>query len=373
MLLRAESAELKGTFSHIYNNFSITLQYYLYIHNPLPYIHTQNPLYIMNKFAKISMKTIVGLIIMLVCFVAFVRFALPIVDEPPDLKVDATDAMIQRGAYLAHNVAVCMDCHSTRDWTKFAGPIVPGTEGMGGDVFDHTMGLPGKFYARNITPFNLSKWTDGELFRLITTGVTKENEPIFPIMPYGSYSKMIPEDVHSIIAYLRTLPSIENETKVASADFPMNLIMRTIPKNAKTFEFISPNDPLEKGHYLLTIAGCGECHTPQENGEAIDELYMAGGFEFGLPRGGKVRSANITPDLQTGIGKWSQQEFVGRFKLYNDSAYRHTNMEDNSFNTVMPWLMYKDMTTEDLEAIYTYLKSLTPVNNRIEIFTADVK
>lgn len=327
----------------------------------------------MNYFVKISLKIIFGLIIILVCFLAFVRFALPIVEEPPALKVEATDAMIQRGAYLAHNVAVCMDCHSTRDWTKFAGPIIPGTEGMGGDVFDQTMGLPGTFYARNITPFNLSDWTDGELYRIITTGVTKHNEPIFPIMPFRGYSKMLPEDVNSIIAYLRTLTSIENVTPASSADFPVNLIMRTIPKNAEPFEFTSQKTLAEKGHYLLTIAGCGECHTPEKNGEAIEGLYLAGGFEFGLPRGGKVRSANITPDIETGIGRWTQQAFVDRFKLYNDSTYELTDMEDNTFNTVMPWLMYKDMTTEDLEAIYTYLKSLEPVSNKVAVFTPDAK
>lgn len=325
----------------------------------------------MKPLFKISLKIITGLVVIFLFLIAYVRFALPSVDDPADIKVNATEAMIQRGAYLAHNVAVCMDCHSTRDWTKFAGPIIPGTEGMGGDVFDQTMGLPGKFYARNITPFNLSSWTDGELYRLITTGVTKHNEPIFPIMPYRGYNKMLPEDVNSIIAYLRTLPPIENVTQASIADFPVNLIMRTMPKNAEPFEFTSQKTLIEKGHYLLTISGCGECHTPEKNGEAIEGLYLAGGFEFGLPRGGTVRSANITPDIETGIGRWTQEQFVNRFKLYNDPSYVPTAVEENTFNTVMPWLMYKDMNTEDLEAIFTYLKSLEPVSNKVAIFTPD--
>src|SRR5690606_3028227 len=176
----------------------------------------------------------------------------------------------------------------------------------------------------------------------ITTGVTKHDEPLFPIMPYKGYSKMLPEDVHSIIAYLRTLPSIENVTPPSGADFPVNLIIRTIPKNAEPFAFTSENNLVEKGHYLLTISGCGECHTPEKNGKAIDELYLAGGFEFGLPRGGKVRSANITPDIETGIGRWTQQDFVNRFKIYKDSANEQIDVAENTFNTVMPWLMYKD-------------------------------
>ena len=54
---------------------------------------------------------------------------------------------------------------------------------MGGDVFDQKFGFPGKYYAKNITPEGISRYTDGELFRVITTGVTKEGKALFPVMP----------------------------------------------------------------------------------------------------------------------------------------------------------------------------------------------
>src|SRR5690606_41947964 len=85
-------------------------------------------------------------------------------------------------------------CHSPRDWSRFSGPITPGTLGMGGDRFDQTVGMPGVFYARNITPAGIGRYTDGELFRVITSGVTKEGHAIFPLMPYPYYGKMDPED-----------------------------------------------------------------------------------------------------------------------------------------------------------------------------------
>jgi len=90
-----------------------------------------------------------------------------------DLKLEYTPERIERGRYLATAVSVCMDCHSTRDWSKFSGPLKEGTLGKGGDRFDHSVGMPGVFYSKNITPAGIGRYTDGELFRTITTGVTK--------------------------------------------------------------------------------------------------------------------------------------------------------------------------------------------------------
>src|SRR6202012_5065901 len=110
---------------------------------------------------------------------------------------------IERGRYLANYVTVCMDCHSTRDWSKFSGPLKEGTLGQGGELFNQKFGFPGTYYSRNITPEGISRYTDGELFRLITTGVTKEGKPMFPVMPYPYYGKMDPDDIMCVIAYIR--------------------------------------------------------------------------------------------------------------------------------------------------------------------------
>lgn len=325
----------------------------------------------MSTLKKVLLSACLILVLAASIGLGYIFIAFPSVDAASDIKISTDDALLERGAYLANHVAVCMDCHSERDWSKFAGPLIPGTEGMGGEVFDETMGLPGKFYARNITPYNLAHWTDGEIYRLITTGVTKENKPIFPIMPYRSYSKMVPEDVHAIIAYLRSLPSIEYTPPASKINFPMNIIVKTIPQNAEPMQIKANSDIIEKGKYLTTIAGCGDCHTPQDKGEAIAKLYMAGGFEFRFPKGGTVRSANITPDPHTGIGNWTSEEFVNRFKSYNDPEYSPNMAPDNTYNTVMPWLMYKDMKTEDLEAIFAYLQTLKPVDNVVSKFSPD--
>ena len=83
-----------------------------------------------------------------------------------------------------------MDCHSTRDWMRFAGPVVKGTEGKGGDKFDESIGFPGTIYAKNITPAALGNWTDGELVRAITMGINKKEEALFPMMPYMNFNHL---------------------------------------------------------------------------------------------------------------------------------------------------------------------------------------
>jgi hypothetical protein len=152
--------------------------------------------------------------------------------------------------------------------------------------------------------------------------------------------------------------------------FPMNLIMRTIPSGSPTpTDERMLQDEVVRGKYLLTVAACGECHTPQDKGKQVAGKFLAGGMEFKFPNGAVVRSANITPDKQTGIGNWTEDAFVQRFKSYEGPEASAVKVAPEDFNTVMPWAMYAGMTEEDLRAIYKYLSSLEPYQNRVERFT----
>lgn len=317
---------------------------------------------------------VVGIILLVIVLgvgglIGYALVALPNVGKAQDLKIDASAERIARGEYLANNVAVCMDCHSTRDWTKYSGPLVPGTLGKGGETFDQKFGFPGAYYSRNITPFGISRYTDGELFRVITTGVTKEGRAMFPVMPYTHYATMDPEDIYDIIAYIRTLPSIESNVPASKSDFPMNIIINTIPKKAVPGKKPSPTDKLAYGAYLCHVASCNECHTRDKRGQIIMELQYSGGREFKFPDGSVIRSSNITPDVNTGIGSWTEEVFINRFKAFADSGYSAPGVPMGSFNTLMPWTMYGRMTREDLSAIYTYLRSLPAMANAVEKFT----
>ncbi|MEY4929698.1 MAG: hypothetical protein RI909_422 [Bacteroidota bacterium] len=303
----------------------------------------------------------------------YVKIALPDVGEAEDLKIDYTQERIERGRYLANAVTVCMDCHAKRDWSKFAGPPTAGTLGMGGDRFDQSVGMPGVFYAKNITPAGISRYTDGELFRLITAGVTKEGRAMFPLMPYPYYGRMDKEDIYSIIAYVRSLPAIENSVPDSEPDFPMNFILNTIPQKPQHQTKPEKSDMLAYGAYMTNASGCVECHTQVDKGQIILEQAFSGGRDFKFPDGSVVMSANITPDKETGIGSWTEEMFVQRFKAYADSTYSNPSVAMGEFNTIMPWTMYAHMEEDDLSAIYTYLQSVKPISNPVVKFTSAAK
>ena len=258
-----------------------------------------------HKIMKIFLKIIL-VIVILVVFVfggmlIYVKTALPDVGPPPDLKVEITPERLERGEYLAYNVAMCIDCHSDRDWDKFSGPPVEGTDGQGGEIFPRKMGFPGNYYAPNITPSGIGDWTDGELFRAITAGVNKDGDALFPVMPYPYFGKMDREDILSIIAYIRTLMLIKNAVPKSESDFPFNFIINLIPAKPDFQQNPPESDKVAYGE-TLSMA-CMECHTQVEKGQVIPELAFSGGRGFPMPTGGTVFSSNITPDKETGIGK----------------------------------------------------------------------
>ncbi|HMV91786.1 MAG TPA: cytochrome C, partial [Cyclobacteriaceae bacterium] len=178
----------------------------------------------MKKVLKITLIVLTVIIVAITGVIGYVKTALPAanVSDASDLKIDYTAERIDRGKYLANNVAMCIDCHSTRDFTVFGGPLIPGTEGKGGEKFSKELGFPGDFYAANITPAAIGNWTDGELFRAITTGVSKDGHALFPVMPYLNFGKMDKEDIYSIIAYIRTLKPIENKIFSFVTDIQVN-------------------------------------------------------------------------------------------------------------------------------------------------------
>ncbi len=323
----------------------------------------------MKKLFKISGFVLLFIVIVIGGLVSYVKTALPNVGEAQPVKINYTPDLVERGKYPANHVVLCVDCHSTRDWTKFSGPLTPGTLGKGGERFDQALGFPGVYYSKNITPKGIGRYTDGELYRVITTGVTKEGKAMFPVMPYPYYSKLDPNDVNAIIAYIRSFDPIDNNPPESASDFPMNIIINMIPKKAEGGTRPDAANTLAYGAYLVNACACRECHTPVKQGQIIPELAFSGGREFMLYSGGIVRSSNITASTETGIGNWSEEAFINRFKSYVDSNYKPQNVEKGAFNTLMPWTMYGGMTRTDLAAIYAYLHSMPAKENAVIKFT----
>jgi len=319
----------------------------------------------MKKVFNFLLVLLILITVSIGSLLSYVKFALPDVGDAPQLTIEATPERLIRGEYLATSVSGCVECHSVRDFSKFAGPVEPATYGQGGELFGSKLGFPGEYYAKNITPFGIGNWTDGELYRAITSGISKDGSALFPIMPYPHFAKMSQEDIYSIIAYIRTLKPLEFTPPASTSAFPMNFIINTIPQPPAHQPTPPKEDMIKYGEYVTNASLCMDCHTQQEKGEYKMELYMAGGFNFPMPTGGIVRSANLTPDKKTGIGNWTEAQFVQRFKQYSDSTYVSPTVNPGEFNSQMPWGYFSKMKEEDLKAIFAYLQSIPPIENQV--------
>jgi len=334
-------------------------------HIKLKYKKGENKL----KIFKTTIKIILLLVaVFIVSGYIYFNSRYPEVGVAPDIKIEVTKERLERGSYLFNNISGCADCHSERDFTKLSGPIVPGTVGKGGMKFGEDFGLPGTFYASNITPYALVSWTDGEILRAITEGVSKDGKALFPIMPYAALGKMDKEDIYSIIAYLRTLPAIKNDVPKSKPKFPMNFIMKTMPARNRFSSIPDTSNKVEYGRYLVEAAGCYDCHTPAIDGKPVDGKHFAGGNEYRLPGGVIIRPANITTDSETGIGLWTKEQFINMFRQRSNPEVYNSIVKQREPQTIMAWWGYGRMSELDLGAIYDYLRTIAPVKNQVNKF-----
>ena len=118
-------------------------------------------------------------------------------------------------------------------------------------------------------------------------------------------------------------------------------------------------DKVERGKYLVTVISCGDCHTPGAMmGKPNMASYLAGSdIGFFVPELGYFYGPNLTPDNETGLGKWSEDEIV--------TALRTGKRPDGRvLAPIMPWMSFAKLTDDDAHAIGAYLKSLAPISNK---------
>ena len=286
-----------------------------------------------------------------------------------DDNKDSLKQVIARGEYLVNHVAGCIDCHSKRDFTKYSGPVVPGSEGGGGMLFDPKFGLPGMIYGKNITPDSatgIGTWTDDEILRAMTQGINKKGDTLFPIMPYPNFNRMAKTDLLSIIAFIRTLKPINNVVPARQLFVPIGVVYPGKFLQPSVDSNMAPpaSDIVKYGGYLAMVADCGTCHSPLTPQGPDHTRMFAGGYIFDLGSN-KVASANITPD-STGIGGWSEERFMSKFTTYRDSS--QINRDPGNQNTIMPLSILAGMKDEDIKAIYAYLRTVAPIRNVVEKF-----
>jgi mono/diheme cytochrome c family protein len=285
---------------------------------------------------------------------------------PSSVTVDRSEENVARGRYLFFRHA-CVDCHSETDKTRFGFPPKEGGIGKG-QRMPEEMGLPGVISAANLTPdkeTGIGQWSDGEIIRGIREGIGHDGRVLFPVMPYTEYSVMSDGDVRAIVAYLRSLEPVPNPLPASSIRFPVNLLIKSAPKPVGSVVEPDRGNPVALGRYLAKTTGCESCHTPVERGEFDIERMYGGGQEFTIGKDARVVSANISQDAETGIGNWSEQQFVEKFAQYKPYVENGSPVVEPSQNSVMPWLAYARMEEGDLKAIYAYLKTTRPVRQTV--------
>ncbi|HEU0151265.1 MAG TPA: cytochrome c [Bradyrhizobium sp.] len=117
---------------------------------------------------------------------------------------------------------------------------------------------------------------------------------------------------------------------------------------------------IKRGQYLVDIGGCNDCHTPGSFLGKRDESRTLGGSDvgFGIPGMGVFVGPNLTPDRETGLGSWTNEQIV--------TAIRTGKRPDGRMLApVMPYNDFSHMTKEDALAVAAYLKSLPPISNRV--------
>lgn len=318
----------------------------------------------MNRFAKIFLTLIlvlVGLAVVAITFtIGWRPFIGPKARPLTARTFDRTPQRLERGRYIATALSGCIYCHSQHDWNAPGTPYVPGMEGTGA-VMPET-NLPGRIVAPNLTPdpeTGAGRWTDDQLARAIREGVGHDGRALFPMMPYLNYRReMSDEDLASVVVYFRSLPPVRNPLPPTEMIFPVNYLIRGVPKplTSPVPELPATLDSVKRGEHLVNLIGCGNCHTPSVRGQELPGMAFAGGFTRSGPWG-SAASANLTPD-PSGIPYHDEALFL--------EVMRTGFVKARQLSPAMPTMISKNMTDDDLKAIFAYLRTLKPVQHRVD-------
>lgn len=270
-----------------------------------------------------------------------------------------TREQIVRGKYIFGAAAGC-GCHT-----------VPKQElNAGGRKYD---GPFGTVYSSNITPdptTGIGKWTDEQIITATRAGRRPNGERLIPVHPYTVFNGMAEQDLKDLVVYLRSVPPVNRAAPAKKITVPMFESV-FLPAWLATFAAhemppaSAPTSGTPRGEYLTrAVAHCGECHTPRTMTMAVDNSrFLAGAAKGKGPEGSAV--PNITPDRETGLGSWSEEQITDYLETGNKPD------GDVSGGLMMEVIQgtsagYKDLTKADRQAIAKYLKSIPAVKNRIE-------
>lgn len=280
--------------------------------------------------------------------------------ETVAMKIDYTPERVAKGQKLAS--MLCASCHLDPATGKFTGRHMEEAVQFGA------------IYSKNITHHpsnNVSKWTDGQLAYLLRTGLKPDGTYLPPYMP--KLAHLSDEDLYSVISFLRSdHPWLQADAKQQPATQPsfftkfLTNIGAIKPFPYPTEKIADPDttNQVAWGRYIaLNQLECFSCHSRDfaKNDYFQPEKspgFFGGGNELQTREGKKIYSLNITMDEETGIGKWTEDEFV--------KALRFGQLPGGQPSLRMPMIAYTNLTDSEAKAIYAYLKSIPKIQNKVE-------
>lgn len=275
-----------------------------------------------------------------------------------DVNVIPNPERLARGEKLAE--LMCAECH-----------LDPQTGSFTGVRMTDIPAVFGQAWAQNITQdkeHGIGNWSDGDIIRLLKTGVHPNGTVLLPFMLKPN---MADEDMHSLIAFLRSdhewvrpNPKVDTATEFTLLGKFVTAGME--PVKLKTEPIAIPDSTNSKllGKYLVTNLMCFGCHsnTFDMNFDDIEktENFLSGGKEMAQPNGEPIHVPNISRNKQHGIGSWSEEQFV---RAMRDGF--------NPGNKVLrpPMPRFTALTDNEIRAIYRYIQS-APENPTPRVGTA---
>jgi mono/diheme cytochrome c family protein len=277
--------------------------------------------------------------------------------EPrPALSRDQWQAYEQRGdatqGRIVFEAGGCASCHAT--------PGQPDRLKLGGGL---QLKSPfGNFTVPNISPHpvdGIGAWKVVDLANAMLTGVSPSGAHYYPAFPYTSFQRVKIEDIHDLMAFLRTLEPVAGKARDHDLVFPFNIrrgvgLWKLLFLDSKPLDADPAKSPeWNRGRYLVEGLGhCAECHSPRNVfGAIIADRRFAGSANLE----GKGRAPNITSD-ESGLGKWSPKDIV---ELLTSGQ----TPDGDSIGGAMTEVVRNtaELSQSDRQAIAIYLKSLPPL------------
>jgi mono/diheme cytochrome c family protein/cytochrome c553 len=315
----------------------------------------------MKKLLKWLGLGLAVLVVLIAAMAAYVA-ATPIPSystQKVDFPVEVTPERVARGKLSIE--MLCAGCHMDSATGGLTGKRMPDLPTQFGEA-----------WSRNITAHpvkGIGSWTNGEIAFLLRTGITRDGRYTPPWMvklPNAS-----DEDLRDIIAFLRSDDAMVKAQEVDNHDSRPSFLTKALCRVAfKPFPYPTevktapaPSDAVAYGRYLVNDRLlCFGCHSADftTNNELHPELsagYLGGGNAMPDIGGKLVHTSNLTPDAETGIGRWSVEDFRRALK---------DGIRPDKRPLRYPMVPYRPLADEEADAILAYLRTVPPIRNQVK-------